>query len=73
MNPVLSLTAQQLAACVGEKGANLKPPGSWSDPSARFFHTKPCRHCSDTRRYIKGKACPTCKSAENARKKGDVC
>lgn len=26
-----------------------------------FKQAEPCRHCGDTRRYIKGGTCPTCK------------
>lgn len=40
-----------------------KPPEAALLPKAIgvFREAEPCKHCGDTRRYIKGGVCPTCK------------
>jgi hypothetical protein len=36
----------------------------------KFYESKPCRNCGDTRRYVSTKKCPTCARAYNAKKNG---
>lgn len=36
----------------------------------KFYESKPCKNCNDTRRYISTKKCPTCARAYNASRNG---
>ena len=55
MNVALNLTVQQIPAHTRAPRVEV-----WRELKDRYFETKPCKHCGDTRRYKSNKRCVNC-------------
>lgn len=55
MNVALNLTVQQILAQTRTPRVEV-----WRALKDRYFETKPCKHCGDTRRYKSNKRCVSC-------------